>query len=172
MLDIVYRERVVTHQSRHSQCRGNLGELGRLDSDGTKLIPRLCSVCYGRDSLGHNDSTGRKYQRTRIGEVGVHMIVARVEQQDKYSHYKCRASPECLLDVVLTQIEEAINHIVIASRGHTREAHHHEQEVEDDGYAIDTLEKRYVISVSLHCLDNVVVKRKADSLSAQQVGDG
>jgi hypothetical protein len=26
--------------------------------------------------------------------------------------------------------------------------------------------------VSLHCLDNVVVKRKADSLSAQQVGDG
>jgi hypothetical protein len=26
--------------------------------------------------------------------------------------------------------------------------------------------------VSLHCLDNVVVKRKADSLSAQQVEDG
>ena len=57
------------------------------------------------------------------------MVVARIQQQNKYADNEGRTSPESLLDVILSGVEEAINHIIVARRGHAGETHQHKQQV-------------------------------------------
>ena len=57
------------------------------------------------------------------------MVVVRIQQQDKYADNEGRTRPEGLLDVILSGVEEAINHIIVARRCHASKTPQHKQQV-------------------------------------------
>ena len=90
---------VVTHQSCHRQSHSNLRKLNGLHHETAERIPRFRTVERRGESLGQNNRTRDEQHAHRIGVVGVHMVEARVHQQDAERSHHSDTSPRCLLDV-------------------------------------------------------------------------
>jgi hypothetical protein len=151
-------ERVVAHDARHGQCGGYLGEFHGLDSHRfAEFVPRLRAVHYRGYLFGQHQRSRDEQDTRRIGVICVHVVVSRVEEQDEERRAEGRADPYHLLHVEVFEREDLLDAVVVRRRGDADHARRHEQQVEDDGYAVDPLEERHLCVVTFfwHSRDNI-----------------
>ena len=132
----VDREGVPAHDAGQCECRCDLGELHGLHAHGPEFEPGLCSVDLASEEQGGDEES----EAGEIGRVGEHVVESVVEQQHDEGGDPGESDPDELLHVEVREGEGPADGVVVGGRDDGDESGQYEEDVEEDGSAVDAVE--------------------------------